>query len=84
MSIKFDLILHWKLFDMVEHPNGGWEVSSFFIKALFLKERTSYYIDTCGLGIDYLSTSKYNSFMIRLVAFSLHFQKKKAVGLKLV
>jgi len=83
MKYKIDIIPHWKLFDVIEYPNGK-EWSILFVKFLVIEGRCSYYLDSIGLGIDLLRTSKYTSVSIRLIAFSLHFQKRKQRNLKLV
>ena len=82
--MKIDFILHWKLFDMIELPDGGNEVSVFFVKMLYMKERTSYYIDTCGIGVDWFANTKYSSVLIRLFAFSINIQWKKHRKLRLL
>lgn len=81
---KIDIIWHWKLFDWVDYPDNSKEIQVLFIKMLFMKERTSYYFDNIGFGIDFLRNTKYDSLTVRLIAFSLHFQKRKLCNLRLV
>jgi hypothetical protein len=84
-KVRFDIIFHWKLFDIIEHLNGDTEVSVFFVKMLFFKSgRVCYYVDSCGVGLDFLSNAKYTSIMIKLIAFSLSFQFAKRQNLRLL
>jgi hypothetical protein len=81
---KVDIILHWKLFDVMEYGNGDREYQFIFLKLLFMKERTSYYIDNIGFGIDTFKSSKYFSVAVRMIAISLHFQKSRNDKMRLV
>jgi len=81
LNVKF--ILHWKIFDMMEYPTGDWEVSIFFIKIASLSNgRLTYYVDSCGIGLEFLSNKVYTNVAIKLIAFSIEFQFKKKHLLK--
>lgn len=82
--MKIELIPHWVLFDIIEFPDGSSEWRCFFMKALHKDNKVCYYLDSVELGIDYFSNTLYTSINIRLIAFSIHLQKKKKQRFKII
>lgn len=73
-KIKINIIPHWRIFDLIEYPNGTTEVSIFFIKILSgNRERISYYLDTCGLGLELITNKIQAIINVKLIAFTLQF-----------
>lgn len=81
-KINIDFILHWKLFDITENEDGDYEFSVLFIKAFYGSKHTSYYVDSCGIGLDVLRNKLQTIVDLKLMAFTLKITYKRNLILK--
>jgi hypothetical protein len=82
--MKLIFKLHWCLFDIINYNDDHCEWRCFFMKAIHKNNRICYYLDSAELGIQIYSNTQYTILELKLIAFTIGFQKNHKQRFKII